>query len=343
MKKHLYFFISSIITILLSIYSIINSNKIVNDLISSVNMLPSKLKDEIKNVYIDNGNIYITIISICCILISLLFIFLIIKKKVTRKRFIYLSILGIFTSPLDLISFLFILNLILCITIKNDISVDNKIPILEYKSEKKYIRNSLILILVYLSQYFIKYIPINNKIILAISLEILLLILSIILFYDIFKNEFILFKNNFKSYIKYIMPKFGGAYIIYIIVSLISVMITNQTTSVNQESLEKLSMWYLIPSAIIWAPIVEETIFRRCIRFFIKNDKVFIISSALIFGLLHTIGEENIVNIFVIGLPYIVLGGLFSYLYTKTNNIFSNMFSHMLMNTIAIILILFRI
>ena len=139
------------------------------------------------------------------------------------------------------------------------------------------------------------------------------------------------------------MPKLGICYIIYIIVSLISVFITKESTSVNQESLEKLSMLYIIPSAVIWAPIVEEAVFRRCIRFFIKNDKIFIIVSSLIFGLLHTIHEETLLNVFIIGLPYIALASYLSYIYTKTNNMFSNMFSHMFINSVAIVLILFRI
>ena len=157
MKKHLYFFISSIINILLSIYAIINCNEIVKELTNNTSMLPDSLKDKVNDLYINNGNIYIIVMSIICILINVLIIISIKRKSVTRKKFLTLSIFGILFSQIDLIAYLFILNLVLCITIKNDIITKNEIPKLELERNKKYIRNSLILILVYLSQYFIKY------------------------------------------------------------------------------------------------------------------------------------------------------------------------------------------
>ena len=60
----------------------------------------------------------------------------------------------------------------------------------------------------------------------------------------------------------------------------------------------------------------------------------------LVFGLLHTIHEASILNIFVVGLPYMALGGYLAYIYTKTNNLFSNIFSHMFINTLAIIIMI---
>lgn len=344
MKKHLYYFVSSIITILLCVYSIITSNEIVSSIIETAKMLPESMRERVLETYSNNGNIYIIVMSVICILLNFIIFSSIIKKTVTRKKFIITSIFILLTAPIDLISLIAILNLILCITVKNDIvKTKTVIPEIEYKTDKKLIRNSIILILVYISQYLIKFIPFIDKFILSIIFEIVLLILSILLFFNIFKEEFKLFIKNILLYIKYIMPKLGIGYIIYISVSLISVSITKQTTSVNQSALEQLSTWYLIPAAVIWAPIVEETIFRRCLRSFIKNDKLFIILSALVFGLLHTIHEATILNVFVVGLPYIALGGYLAYIYTKTNNLLSNIFSHMFINTLAIIVMIIGI
>ena len=340
MKKHLYFFISAIINIGLCIYSIITSNDIVRETLESVKMLPKSFQDRVVEIYSKNGNAYICFMAGIAILLSLLMIISILRKTVTKKKFIVLSIFGILFAPIDLITLISLLNLILCITIKNDIKVITKIPELEYKTNKKYIINSIILISVYLSQYVLKYLPINKNV-LSITLEIILLILSIVLFFDLLKEEFIAFKNNFGSYIRYILPKLGVGYIIYIVVSLICTSITKQVTSVNQQSLEKLNIWYLAFAGIIWAPIVEEAIFRRCLRFFTKNNILFIILSGLIFGLLHTIHEATLLNIILMGLPYITLGGYLAYIYTKTNNMFSNMLSHMIMNSLAIIVLIF--
>lgn len=340
MKKHLYFLFSSIAIILLNIYSIITCSDIVKEMIESAKSLPESMSNKILDVYSNNGEIYIIIIASISILVSLLMLLSIFRKTVTKRKFVILSIIGLLFAPIDLITFISILNLVLCITIKNDINIKVEIPNIEYKTNKKLMINSCILILVYLSQYLLKYITFIDPFILSIILEVILLILSIVLFIDVFKEEFILFKNNFMSYIRYIMPKLGICYIIYIIVSLISTAITKQASSVNQEALEQLSYWYVIPAAVIWAPIVEETLFRRSIRCFIKNDKIFIIISALIFGLLHTIHEATILNVFVVGLPYIVLGGYLAYIYTKTNNLFSNMISHLFINSLAIVVML---
>ena len=112
-------------------------------------------------------------------------------------------------------------------------------------------------------------------------------------------------------------------------------MISKNAVSVNQETLESLPLYYTLPAAIIYAPIVEEIIFRGVIRRFIKNNILFIIISALVFGVLHTIGESSILNIFVMALPYSVLGAYLAYVYTKTNNIFTSITSHAIINSIS--------
>ena len=67
---------------------------------------------------------------------------------------------------------------------------------------------------------------------------------------------------------------------------------------------------------------------------------LFIITSALVFGILHTIGESSILNILVMALPYSVLGAYLAYLYTNTNNIFTNIKGHAIFNTISSIFLI---
>ena len=45
--------------------------------------------------------------------------------------------------------------------------------------------------------------------------------------------------------------------------------------SANQEALNGLPLWFMIPVACIWAPVVEEAIFRGVIRRFIPNNVKF--------------------------------------------------------------------
>ena len=117
------------------------------------------------------------------------------------------------------------------------------------------------------------------------------------------------------------------------------IVLGGETETANQEALNSLPLWYTAFMAIVWAPVVEEGIFRGGLRRFIKNDKVFIILSAISFGLLHTItSESGLYNIIVQSLQYMVMGGVMAYTYTKSNNIFVNMGFHCVQNTLGIIM-----
>ena len=63
-------------------------------------------------------------------------------------------------------------------------------------------------------------------------------------------------------------------YIIFIAVTLASILIAQQGVSTNQSTLESLPIWFTFPAAVLWAPIVEESIFRGVIRRFFKNNIV---------------------------------------------------------------------
>ena len=84
--------------------------------------------------------------------------------------------------------------------------------------------------------------------------------------------------------------------------------------------------------------IVEESVFRGTIRRFIKNDVVFILLSAVVFGAIHTVHETTVLNKIIMTIPYATLGGFLAYIYAKSENIMTNIFAHFLQNTIATVL-----
>ena len=113
-------------------------------------------------------------------------------------------------------------------------------------------------------------------------------------------------------------------------------------TSQNQISINSLPLWYLLPASVIYAPIVEETVFRGCLRKLIKDDNLFIIISGACFGLLHTIGQEaNIINTLVLALPYMAMGMVLAYTYIKSNNISTNIVIHSANNLLGCLIRLF--
>ena len=99
-------------------------------------------------------------------------------------------------------------------------------------------------------------------------------------------------------------------------------------------------LWISFILAVFWAPIVEEVLFRGCIRRFINNDILFIVISGFIFGFLHTMAEKSLFDAFTMMLPYAVLGGGFAYIYSKTNNITTNILCHFLHNTIVMLFLI---
>lgn len=122
--------------------------------------------------------------------------------------------------------------------------------------------------------------------------------------------------------------------------SLIIRLITKQDISNNEQLVRDsiaLAPLYMLFTCSIMAPFFEEMIFRRTISAFIKNKWIYIISSGVIFGLLHIIGSYKGPLDFLYIIPYGSMGCLFAYLYRKTNNITLPIIIHMLHNTILVI------
>lgn len=85
-----------------------------------------------------------------------------------------------------------------------------------------------------------------------------------------------------------------------------------------------------ILGTVVFAPVVEELVFRYSLDSVIKNRVVFIIVSSLIFGLMHGIG--------VVTILYVILGLFFVMCYLKTDkNIVASMTIHFINNLIGVI------
>lgn len=113
-----------------------------------------------------------------------------------------------------------------------------------------------------------------------------------------------------------------------------NVEMQNQTKVLEAFAQNKTIMFAAV---VIFAPIVEEMVFRYSFSTFIKNDYAFVIISSLIFGLMHSAGVAIIV--------YFALGVFLSLIYLKTNkNIIASIIAHILNNAFAVItmLIMFR-
>ena len=147
--------------------------------------------------------------------------------------------------------------------------------------------------------------------------------------------------ENFRSYTKYVTNKYFLALGIYFLISALTMLIKGDAAvSENQQTIQMLPMLFVIPSAVIYAPFVEELVFRGAIRRLIKSDRLYIIISALSFGIIHTLGEATLFDMLVLSLPYATLGGFFAYIYVKTRNITASMIGHFMHNAIACVMLI---
>jgi len=158
-------------------------------------------------------------------------------------------------------------------------------------------------------------------------------------YFSTFLILFILYHKQFKEKLAKITKK---DIIIIVVVAaitialneLLSTLFTNFDVDMkNQEAVVaafERNKTIMFAAVVIFAPIVEELVFRYSFSTFIKNQYAFVIISSLIFGLMHSTGIAIIV--------YFVLGLCLSLIYLKTNkNIISSIIVHILNNLFAIL------
>ena len=190
-------------------------------------------------------------------------------------------------------------------------------------------------IFVYILSFFnINFISLNllQKIIVSLTAEFILIIVIILIYRKKITCDLKQFRKiHFSNYIKYWFLTLGIMLISNIIIS----MITSIDTSTNQEAIvatfEK-SPIYTCILTMIFAPILEELVFRLSFRKMFKTDILFIIISGLFFGFMHVSSPSSIAEILYI-IPYSIPGFIFAYTLTKSDNIFVPIGLHFIHNS----------
>ena len=220
----------------------------------------------------------------------------------------------------------------------------------------------LIFIILFLGMYLFKYIPIElfninyenlnitNKIIYNFICDISFIIIIFIINYKTMINSLKEYINNFK---KIMLPSFKyyfiGLFLMIITNIIIGLLFTNAKAN-NEDSVRQminLYPLYMLFSTGIYAPFVEEIIFRKSIKdIFIeyKNNKLvkytYIIISGFLFALMHILGQTSSYIDYIYIIPYMSVGSSFAYIYYENDNIFSTITLHSLHNTVTLLLYL---
>ncbi|MBO5138924.1 MAG: CPBP family intramembrane metalloprotease [Bacilli bacterium] len=95
---------------------------------------------------------------------------------------------------------------------------------------------------------------------------------------------------------------------------------------------------FMIISAGIIAPIIEEIVFRLSMNNLFKKTWTYVLASGLLFGSLHVISSFNSVLDLLYIIPYSSLGFAFAYMDRKENSVYPSILMHMLHNTVLTII-----
>ena len=82
----------------------------------------------------------------------------------------------------------------------------------------------------------------------------------------------------------------------------------------------------------ILGPFVEEITFRKTFKDSIKNPVLFILTSGILFGLMHVLGQSTTLRDYLYIIPYSALGISFAYMYYKTDNFYTSAMMHTIHN-----------
>jgi uncharacterized protein len=179
-------------------------------------------------------------------------------------------------------------------------------------------------------------------------------VLYAILFGFIFtflKNDVVYDFNKFKTIknqlfviivVGYLYVLLGNLLSNFISTTLSDLLKIPMSESVNQMTIVRMlnsnGVVFIVLSAVIIGPIVEELIFRKSIFGLIKNPKIALAASSLIFGAIHLTAETSLAAALINGISYFTMGIIFGYIYLKNNkNIIAPIIVHIVVNLISVI------
>ncbi len=352
MKKKIYFTISAIIQILFSIYVILNAKELSEMILESVEasygMFPVDFQERIYSMYESAGFWLLVIPSALIIIFNIFTIKFAYDGTILKHKgsLIVFAVFGLLFGDVAFCILLSLINLIVLLASKRknpeDFPEKRELPTVEEIEPSKFEKIAGIVLLVFYALYIVTaFINIENLptfwlIVIQIVFYAGLFITAILAFKDRLKRDFKLLKENYKAYLSFIAPRLCLTAVMFVIANLICIFITESATSVNQSIVESMPLWFLFPMTIIWAPVVEELVFRGTFRRYLKNKTLFIIVSGILFGSIHAISEASLFTAVIVAIPYMILGGSFAYMNSKTNNVTTSMISHALWNAVAV-------
>lgn len=356
MKKKVYLIIYAVVQLVLCIYYGFTAGAMAESQLEMYNeiftMYPAETQEMLKSMFtVDSLRSSILLTVVACGILAIILLWIFAKDKLSEKKWLalWLTVASVF-----LLGDIFIIILggiaiyLIAKTPKSEVTKEVKEKkaiqkLRPLKVDSKDILLTVLFVLLYATQFFIDYLI--NGVVMGVIVLVVYYVgvvgFGIYAYQKQLKRDFTAYKENARGYLGYAFKWWGIMLGLSFIAAIIRIVLGGNAVTANQDGLNSSPLWYIAPLSIIWAPFVEELVFRGSIRRFIKNDKVFVVVSALVFGLIHTITSEvGLYNMIIQSLQYMVMGGVMAHVYAKTNNICVNMTIHCIQNTIGVIFIM---
>ena len=173
----------------------------------------------------------------------------------------------------------------------------------------------------------------RTKLLLLILKYIIYLIIIFIKYHKYIIEKWKDFWDNKAKYSKIALKWWSLGFLLMMVINQILDRIVHGVGA-NEETVQALlanEPVIAIIATTLFAPIVEEFIYRKLLQDCFKNKILFIITSGLIFGLIHVIGSSNPLDYLFI-ISYGLFGACFAKILTETDNIYSTIMVHMIHN-----------
>ena len=147
------------------------------------------------------------------------------------------------------------------------------------------------------------------------------------------------FKSNFGKYASAAIKWWGVGFLAMIIINTILERFI-PTAGTNEEAVQsflKSEPYLMLIATSLFAPIIEEMMYRKSFQDCFKSKIFFIIFSGFIFGLMHVLSATNPLEYLFI-LSYGAFGAAFAKALVDTDNIYTTILAHMFHNTVLSII-----
>lgn len=197
-----------------------------------------------------------------------------------------------------------------------------------------------------LLNWLLNLVGINNNIVTMFLADIIFALIIIIIYKKDLQKDFEELKKQTK--IKDILIMVLILFIVNIVFSLFLIAVPQlKGLDSNSESIIKLfelSTIYTIFKTLIYAPIIEELVFKKSIRDVINNDIVFIIISSSIYTIMNFIYTTGITEYMLFDIiQYFTFSTILSIFYVKKQNIIPVMIVKFIYNLIPTFLLIIKV